>query len=260
MLVLLLFLVLWLSNSLMSHSTDSYHLSYFRSDMFFHTQRSIMALILVSLMFMMNACLPLEEEQPECFPDESCPLGTQCMAGICQPAPKQSVQLDLQCIEGTQCQNSLLQYTADQDMNSMMSSTRELDISLQCLVVLQSNQIVVQEITAEQEQIDMPLFESSMQAFLLLVDREKGCPDIQTYPQADLSDVCVTEQGCHFYLRALPSSIEKDQINLIQFTAEDKQCVSSTWITAPPAEQCDGGDNDCDGFVDEGVNCSTVSP
>ena len=207
--------------------------------------------ILSLLVITLASCLPIDEDIPQCFPNESCPLGTVCMAGECKAPAKHLIGIDASCLD-QQCQENLTNYTSDESAADIDT----FDISQKCLILIQKNQIqtlVIEDIKAE---ISANLFEENTQAFLLFVDRTQSCPQFDTYPEENLANLCLSDQGCHMYLRANNLQVTYGQQQIFNFTYEDGQCLASQWVSRSPEEVCDQGDNDCDGFIDEGVNCN----
>ena len=57
-----------------------------------------------------NACLPLNDPRPDCFPDEDCKRGQQCIAGKCIPPKSREIFIDLACIQSNACRLSLARH------------------------------------------------------------------------------------------------------------------------------------------------------
>jgi hypothetical protein len=227
----------------------------------YHSRLCLSLLYSSILLCAIHACLPIEELVPTCFPNETCPLGSICIAGECQKPPVRTLTLNMKCLSDTQCRTGLENYV-DLSSSENESMTSSVNLSQACLLLLQNQHIQMLSIDLEQTEVQASLFEAQTQAFLLLLNQDYSCPVFETFPKKDLSDLCQSEQGCHFYLRASPLIINKKEqvINKkeqadISFTYQDGQCIHSTWSTTAPMEVCDQGDNDCDGFIDEGVSC-----
>ena len=74
--------------------------------------------ILFLLVITLAACLPIDEDIPQCFPDESCPLGTVCIAGQCKAPTKHLIGIDASCLD-QQCQETLTNYTSDESASDI---------------------------------------------------------------------------------------------------------------------------------------------
>ena len=202
-----------------------------------------------------GSCLPLDTVEPECFPQEGCGRGLICVEGECIAPQEREVFIDLTCLSGDGCSESLSMY----------------QVGEVCLIIEQPYQLLSAPIAFDQARFDggtrltLPLMTGPLRASALLFNTdatltssEPGCKfsyeDIDRY---QLHRGCVESLGCVMRLRSVELEVGAPTPDPLQinFGAESGQCAERSWSSSEPTELCDGGDHDCDGFIDEGARC-----
>lgn len=233
-----------------------------------HTPRealilSIRSSLLISLLLMLSSCLPIEVEQPECYPEEGCGAYLQCVEGRCVTPASRELVVSASCLGGLGCQERL----------------RELQLTEACLILEQPSALHTISLNFTQllegeSALSLPLLNSPAKPSIILLkknevdssslngeenEREVSiCNDSSIIHSRGLDRTCVHEEGCLLRLRASLISAEQLLANpsiKINFDGPDGQCVESVWGGEEQAERCDGKDWDCDGFIDEGLSC-----
>lgn len=197
-------------------------------------------------------CLPIEVNQPECFPQEGCPTNLECVNGQCLEPPIKQSKVTVNCLRYFGCYQQLV----------------SAGFEHACLIIEQPAALYGLPFNFNQAReadgltLGLKLQSAPLRASIILMDSEstEACPqspaDIerkQVHQQCDLN------LGCILRLRTQMISAEQiesqEQIEL-KFDGEDGQCVESIWgMNMLRVEQCGGEDLDCDGFVDEGLQC-----
>ncbi|MCB9545850.1 MAG: hypothetical protein H6706_08295 [Myxococcales bacterium] len=177
---------------------------------------------------LMAGCLPLDAEKPECFPDDPCPGGGVCVAGSCSAATGRPVVVQARgCLgdDDAQCaaawQGAGLCLVVEDDRRTLSAALPTPDAALE---------------------LGLDAGTTRIQAALYALDNMVACG-----PELTASGACAVEAGCQAAWRIGPFTAEAGSLTL-DFAAPACDVV---WPVAPPAERCDGGDQDCDGAVDE---------
>ena len=220
---------------------------------------SHVTLVVLFLIFEAS-CLPVEVDQPACYPEEGCPSGFECIEGHCVTPKERELLISAECISGLGCQESLL---ANQ-------------ITEACLILeqpsgLQSTPLNYTQVISSEVAVAVPLLKAPLRASLVLLHDVEGeveqgesqrssleCLDTELLLLRGLNRECVFEQGCLLRLRSETISRERileEEPLTLSFDATSGQCIESVWGFDTPRERCGGGDMDCDGFFDEGLFC-----
>lgn len=219
----------------------------------------------VGVMFAVTSCLPVETNKPQCFPEVGCEFGLACIQGKCEPPPSRTLSLELSCLSSNLCQENLM----SREIQGMNESEEETIISNSdpdntqekrpqaCLILEQPHHLSAYLVDLETKDIEVSLFEGSLRTSLLILDKQSVCPkDVEELKERRLHRTCSTDEGCLLRLRRPDIKVGADPLLMLSFSGELGQCLESTWAESAPAELCDDDDNDCDGFVDEGLDCS----
>jgi hypothetical protein len=202
-------------------------------------------------------CLSIDTKSPECFPAEDCERGTMCVEGRCITPPLRSVTIKLGCLTGDGCSEEL----------SMRRVTES------CLIIEQPNAIFSSPFALDQARFDdgatlsIPLMSGPVRSSVLLLTNPPESfqetslcaltPDeLERY---QLHRSCPESLGCILRLRHEEVSVLHTDTDLVtlDFSGPQMSCAESVWSAERPSEICGGADRDCDGFFDEGVQCSS---
>ena len=232
---------------------------------FFNSQRreskifSLGTLIILFLIFEAS-CLPVNVDQPTCYPEEGCPSNLECIEGRCVTPKERELMISAECISGLGCQESLLAH----------------QITEACLILeqpsgLRSAPLNYTQVISTEVTVAVPLLKAPLRASLVLLhdaEVEVGqgesqrpslsCQETELLRSRGLNRECVFEQGCLLRLRSETISRERlleEEPLILSFDASSGQCIESVWGFDTPRESCGGGDLDCDGFFDEGLSC-----
>ena len=216
-----------------------------------------------------NACLPLNDPRPDCFPDEGCERGKQCIAGKCTPPKNREILIGLECIQSHACRSSLTRYESVNVgmVNGGISAGNDLDLALEqediplslraCLIIEQPSQTIISFLKTTNTMQRAPLFTGQTRASLIVLSSDATCPNSEEQlKERGLLRDCILEDGCVLKLRSEQFNIGDETKIDITFNGDVGQCLETTWSKQVPSEECDQDDNDCDGFIDEGLNCS----
>ena len=205
-----------------------------------------------------TACLPVDTDQPECFPEEGCPKNFLCVEGSCVEANTSELKVNLQCLGQLGCEESLI----------------ELGFEQACLILEQPNALHSLAFNFNQARTDgttlnLPIQESPLRASVVLVKAIEtemaseltinGCPEtVEAIEKSKFHRECSPEEGCLLRLRTKTINVNElsDRQTLeLDFNDGAGHCLESVWGGEQPVEQCAAKDLDCDGFVDEGLRC-----
>jgi hypothetical protein len=198
-----------------------------------------------------TACLPVEAPQPECFPLDPCPRGLSCVAGRCERPAERSISVSLSCLSSQVCLDEL----------DDRAQERSPEGGSLCLILEQPQQVTVHRVNLDPtapQTLSAPLMESALRATLVFLS-EPECPQGEGEVSAmGLGLTCVAELSCVLRLRHPQLSAERvamSEVIALDFSSDQGQCPDRAWGAQSPEERCDGVDQDCDGFLDEGVVC-----
>ena len=210
--------------------------------------------LIISLLILHSACLPIDQPQPDCFPEEGCERGLICQAGRCLPPSPSKVKVKIGCLNGPSCQESL----EDKQANYL------------CLIVEQPGQLLGRLLQPEQvrspdgEELTLPLMTGPLRASVIFVQSSSTSPtcdaDEAIIERLNWHRSCEDQSGCVLRLRRPMSNFSEGTPSIdLEFSDEQGRCYESIWGGEAPFEQCGGGDADCDGFSDEGIACEPSS-
>ena len=216
---------------------------------FFDVQTWSRLIGMLSLVFLGGCWFSLNEDKPECFPNEACPIGLKCEQGKCVNPPLRKVDVDLSCFVQEGCLASFNSFNMNDDLPQV------------CLILEQGS--LLRSITLPLDQASfetyLPLFEGPLRSRVVVLDPDVSCPQsADEVIESNLNQNCTNEQGCIWLARALNQDISISQSQVSLEFSQNQQCVETTWTNEPPNEICDQKDNDCDGFFDEGVECEPL--
>ena len=220
-------------------------------------QPSLVTALHVSMAFggLLSSCLPVDVDQPECYPQEGCPFNLKCDDGRCVEPSLKSLRFNLECLGRFGCDESL----------------RDLQISQSCLIIEQPSALLsipfsFNQASSEEIELLLPLLDAPLRASVVMLrslEEEARssmiCPlDSAAIMSTNLHRECKRDQGCLLRLRS--PHLTKDRVAQegplrLSFNGPDGQCFESSWSAEAPLERCGGGDFDCDGFIDEGLLC-----
>ena len=203
-------------------------------------------------------CLPIDKKSPDCFPDEGCERGEMCIEGSCVSPPLRSVKITLGCLAGEGCSEELM----------------ERQVSEACLVIEQPNALYSSPFALDQARFDggatvsIPLMSGPVRASILILssppESEMETTSLCTLTPKDLERLqlhrtCPEHLGCVLRLRREQLSVVHTDTALLElsFSGPQMSCVESMWSGEAPREVCGGDDRDCDGFMDEGLQCDS---
>ena len=220
----------------------------------------------------LSACLPLSDAPPECFPEEGCPINLTCEAGRCVAPPERDLTVRAACVVSDACVESARLASPE----SAPALTAEGALTA-CLILEQPQLLSAHPIylatdgeggvtlLSPEVSVRAPLFDAPLRASLALLTPGASCPDgAEEIRARGLDALCLEERGCRLRLRRPELSREELRAEgplSLSFDQEGGQCFERAWSegAAPaPSERCDGGDNDCDGFIDEGLACPSL--
>lgn len=211
--------------------------------------------ILLFWMIIHTSCLPIDVSQPSCFPHESCPRGLSCIEGRCEAFPERSIELSFSCLSSPACLNEL-------QVRAQESLSTESGDGVFCLLIEQPQQLTAHAITLEPDEpqrVHIPLSSSALRASLVLLQAPE-CPESEEKLKAmGLGLTCAQELGCLLQLRHPQVSadlVHSSDLISLNFSNENGQCLDLTWSSHAPIEICNEQDEDCDGFIDEGILCN----
>lgn len=211
--------------------------------------------ILLCFAYLFTSCLPIDEDQPDCFPEEGCPTNFVCQEGRCVEPRVQSININLQCLKYSGCDGSLASFGFDQA----------------CLLVEQPQTLYSTAFNFNQAreeggtELELPIQEAPLRASVVLLSSQLSsaqetvaCPTTaKEIEQSQFHRECRTDKGCLLRLRIPTIQIDLSTASTVEFnfTHETGHCLESMWSIDSPQEVCSSRDLDCDGFVDEGVIC-----
>ncbi len=204
-----------------------------------------------------SACLPLDSIQPECFPEESCPINFSCVEGRCVEPKSKVSHIYLNCLGQQGCYDQLV----------------GLNFERACLFIEQPESLFAVPFSFDQArenyaELSLALEKAPIRASVMLLasqdTMERPCPNTpQEIRQKRFLESCEQEQGCLLRLRTLTIPSEKvlaSEPLEIRFDGSDGQCIESIWRDDLIFEErCGAMDLDCDGFIDEGLICEDES-
>lgn len=199
-----------------------------------------------------SACLPVDEPRPQCFPKEPCEGGLICVEGACVPPPTRQLTLNLSCVSAPSCLSAL----SEREETSEETSDETSDVVPACLILEQPHHVSAHPISLTDSaslSLEAPLSEGIVRASVVVLEGSECPTSVEALKARSLHLACLEESGCLLRLRH-PQAQVSDALTL-DFEGPLGQCVEVSWGTEAPAERCDGVDNDCDGFSDEGVSC-----
>lgn len=217
-----------------------------------HSSCFNLALMMAWTLSTLHGCLPIDTEQPQCFPNEDCPRGQLCNAGRCIQPPLRTLKVHLDCLSGIACEDSLI--------------ARE--VTQACLILEQPSLLLSQPIALERArstegvELSIPLFNGELRSSVILVTKltsdEIDCDaSEETILQRSWHRACEQDNHCLLRLRRSPLEISEMTTSIeLGFSDDQGRCLERVWSGDEPEERCGGGDADCDGFLDEGIRCS----
>lgn len=220
-----------------------------------HRRHRLVRLCLSIIIAFTYACLPVDVVQPECYPEEGCPINFECLEGRCTQAKKKNVKIVLNCLRHFGCFDHLVR----------------LGFERACLIIEQPSALygVPFNFTQAREEdgvlLSLAVQEAPLRSSIVLMSGvvSEECPQSVSEIEAKgLHRHCDQDIGCLLRLRAGTINVEQigQQVIELNFDGADGQCIESLWGEEVVAEeQCGGEDQDCDGFVDEGLQCERES-
>ena len=220
---------------------------------------------------LLSSCLAIDGQKPQCFPEEGCSLGSECIDGYCRPPPEIQLTLSLECLSAQACLTSMalsaqgLSDTAGDDEamsgglaegNTGGADSMTLPIQRGCLILEQPHQLLSLPIDLESSSLSAHLFKAPTRSSVIILSSTATCPTSpEEIRERKFDRECLLEEGCLLRVRRPEVVIVDGRALTLSFVAEQGQCYESFWSIEPPAERCDQDDNDCDGFSDEGLIC-----
>ena len=218
----------------------------------FNNLKLYVSYLTLAIGLLLQACLPVDVDQPECFPQQGCPINFECVEGQCLEPPTKPSKVTVNCLRHFGCYEQLVGAGFEQA----------------CLIIEQPAALYGVPFSFNQARdtdgltLDLKLQNAPLRASIVLVNSERfsECPQSPTdIERVQMHRQCDVNLGCILRLRTLSISAESminQSIIELQFDGPDGQCVESVWgMEMLNTEQCGGEDLDCDGFVDEGLIC-----
>ena len=174
---------------------------------------------------LLTGCLDLDAKKPECFQDDPCDNGGACVAGRCESPTGRVVRVEAGGCLGAE----------DGACAALWQG------GLLCLVVADDAHRVATALVGPSAELTLALEAgvSRVQATLYVLEPDALCSDA-------LAPTCATEDGCRGLWQIEPFTADAGPLTL-----DFAQPACLPTFAGAPAETCDGGDQDCDGQVDE---------
>jgi hypothetical protein len=233
-------------------------------------------LYILSITIFLTSCLALDGQKPQCFPEEGCSLGSECIDGRCRPPSEIQLTLSLECLSAQACLTSMAlsaqgvhdsaggeESMSEESMNGGLefidaggADSMNLPIQRGCLILEQPHQLLSLPIDLESSTLSARLFKAPTRSSVIILSSTATCPTSpKEIRERKFDRECRLEEGCLLRVRRPPIDIVDGRAFTLSFVAEQGQCFESFWSIEAPAERCDQDDNDCDGFSDEGLTC-----
>ena len=190
-----------------------------------------------------------------------------CEAGRCVAPPARDISVHMACVTTPSCLSSARAPASEEPATSGAAA---------CLVLEQPHHLSAhtlylsadgeggEALLSPEASVRVALFEAPLRASLSLLAPGASCPSsVEEIRASGLAALCLEAQGCRLRLRR--PELTREEVGAagaalsVSFDQEGGQCFESAWPAAAPAERCDGADNDCDGFADEGLSCPTTT-
>ncbi|MCB9535117.1 MAG: hypothetical protein H6704_02555 [Myxococcales bacterium] len=195
------------------------------------TRRSLATVRRAALLtLLLGGCLPVDDPRPECFRDTPCADGRACVAGRCTAPAGLPLAVEAPCLVDTACAASVAARPAPVASACLVSADTTIPLPWSGAGVG----------AAEAPPPDAP---TAARLFLLEAGGEAACAPGGLRPDSP----CEADTFCVLALDGVLAPVDAGAT----FTVDT---CAPLWAGAPPAEQCDGGDQDCDGAADEGFD------